>query len=182
VLITINTTEITDADRAILALVLEGYDGSAAQAPTTPMAARAAERAEKPKRSRRTNLEIAFDTAKEAHDADPTELAALVTAAEDLKAKDPGNERLTDFDPADYQPTPDSENAESDAVTLDSENAESDAVTLEDLKTLAGELIAEHGRAALQGVVTELGIKRLSDAPADRYAEAAELIRTKLNG
>jgi hypothetical protein len=176
VLITINTTEITDADRAVLALVLEGYDGSAAQAPTTPMAA---EQAEKPKRSRRTNLEIAFDTAKEAHDADPTEFAALVIAAEDLKAKDPGNERLTDFDPADYQPIP--EQAEPEP-TPDSENAESDAVTLEDLKTLAGELIAEHGRAALQEVVTKLGIKRLSDAPADRYAEAAELIRAKLNG
>lgn len=194
--ITIDTNNITDADRAVLALVLNGANAQAAEqaavirdhqerVQTYENATRpqSADEPEPPKRARRTKLEIAFDAAKEAHDADPTELAALVTAAEELKAKDPKNERLKDFDPDDYQPTPASEDAESDAVigakVTDEELAAEESISIEQVTELATQLI-QKDRPAMVELLKQFGARRVSEIPeSDRGKFAAE-IRSKL--
>ncbi len=193
--ITIDTSNITDADRAILALVLNGANAQAAEqaavirehqerVETYENATRPqpADEPEQPKRARRTKLEIAFDTAKEAHDADPTELAALVSAAEDLKAKDPGNERLKDFNPDDYQPTPASEDADSDAdqeAPAAEPETTADSISMEELKDLATKLISTD-RQAMVELLKQFSARRLSEIPEQDWGTFASEIRSKL--
>lgn len=186
--ITIDTNNVTPEDRSILAQVLGLYevqhvtkavDGASTDDGQT---ATPAAEPEQPKRARRTKLEIAFDTAKEAHDADPTELAALVSAAEDLKAKDPGNERLKDFNPDDYQPTPASEDADSDA-DQESPAAEpettADSISMEELKDLATKLISTD-RQAMVELLKQFSARRLSEIPESDWGKFASEIRSKL--
>jgi hypothetical protein len=198
--ITIDTSNITDADRAILALVLDGANAQAAQqaaviqdhqerveayeqAKSTDdgQTATPATEPEQPKRARRTKLEMAFDAAKEAHEADPTELAALVSAAEDLKAKDPQNERLKDFNPDDYQPTPASEDAESDAAD-EQETSGADefaSVTVAEVTELATTLIGKD-RPAMVELLKQFGARRVSEIPESDLGKFAQEIRLKL--
>lgn len=58
------------------------------------------------------------------------------------------------------------------------DNAE---VTIEEIKAGATKLLAEKGREAVQEIVTELGLKRISDAPEDRYSEVMAAIQGKLS-
>lgn len=187
--ITIDTNHPTELDIKLLKLMLGDY--LIADEPTAPQAtdetpATDAE-PEQPKRARRTKLEIAFDTAKEAHDADPTELAALVSAAEELKAKDPGNDRLKDFNPDDYQPTPDSEDADEPKSETAEEVATEDApapvsadsISMEELKDLATQLISSD-RSAMVELLKQFNARRLSEIPESDWGLFAAEIRTKL--
>ena len=198
-LITIDTNNITDGDRAILAQVLNGVNARAAEQAAVlqdhrervdeNIRARVDEKlpADKPKRSRRTNPEIAFDEAKTAYDADQGNdtYAPLFAAAEALKAKDPDNERLIGFYP---EAEPDDSGAafspDDTADTDGTPGAEADGVTVEDVKELATKLIVADRAAMvslLEQYVPDGEPKRVSNVPESRLSEFADQIRKALD-
>lgn len=186
-LITIDTNNITDTDRAVLALVLEGYDGKAIVQAPIPDEVATISAQDKPKRARRTNAEIAFDNAKEAYDADPTWEAhkALWGASEELKAKDPDNDRLKDLNLSEFQapdskPTPD-ETADEDTQpeTLEPTPDTGEHVTIEQLTEAATELITKD-RNQMKELLEKYGVRRASALPEDQWGAFVADIRSKL--
>lgn len=139
---TIDTNNITDLDRAVLALLSgEAPTLAAAQAATpTEATTPAAVEEEKPKRTRRSPAQ------KKADD----EAAAKAAEAE-----------------VQDEPTPDSENAESDGVTM------------EELTELATQLIRDD-REAMVELLKGYGVRRASEVPEDKRGEFADAIRAKL--
>lgn len=169
--ITIDTSNITDADRAILALVLDGANAHAAQqaavirehqerveahekAASTDdgQTATPAAEPEQPKRKRRTKAEM-----------------EAARAAEAAAKEEPTDE-----------PTPASEDAESDAAHEQETGLDEFAgVTVEQVTELATQLI-QKDRPAMVELLKQFGARRVSEIPeSDRGKFAAE-IRSKL--
>ncbi len=189
-LITLDTSNITDADRAVLALVLEGYDGQASSRLAEPIQVREADisEPEKPSRSRRTKLEIAFDTANEEYEATrtPALYEVLVDAYNSLRAKDPNNIRLETI-PSEYygEPSPEAGTPETDAEADQvGENVAptepTTEVTIETVTELATKLLAGN-KAKLREILDDFGAKRVGELPEQEYGRFAEKLRAALS-
>lgn len=178
-LITIDTSNITSADRAILGLVLEGYD-PAAMAPGRVEADEPA----KPTRGRRTKLEIAFDDAKAVYEGpnmgDGREWAALLEARDALAAKDPDNPRVLEMAgeqaPVADEPTT-AEMASDEAAALPSD------ISAEQVTELATQLIQKNREAMvklLKQYVPEGSPMRVGNVPETELNAFADDMRTAL--
>lgn len=158
--ITIDTSNITDADRAILAQVL-GLASTVVAADTggetaTHVVSPAADvEQEKPKRTRRTKAQIAAD-----------EEAAKATEQEQDEPV-PANE-----------PTAASEDAESDAKQEPTDASE-DAATIEQVTGLAT-LLIQKDRSAMVELLKQFGARRVSEIPESDLGKFASEIRSKL--
>lgn len=147
----IDTNDITDSDRALLVLLAAGRQ-------VDPFAAQLATgedtSAEKPKRTRRTAAQKAADEA----------------AAKAAQATAPADE-----------PTPDSENAESEQETTQAEPTPEtdDKASIEKLVEVATAL-ATSDRSALVAILEAHGVKRASQVPAEDRAAVIAQIETAL--
>ena len=182
--ITIDTNNITEQDRAVLAFVLSGETDPYAASLAVPAAATVAVQTvepEKPKRSRRTNLEIAFDDARAAFDGsnkgDGSEYKALAEAYDALKAKDPNNERLKDFGLPEVPETGDEEQL-TDALTAESDTAD-EAVSIETVVELATQLNASN-KARLREILAEFDAPRVGALDESQYPAFVQALRSAL--
>jgi hypothetical protein len=192
--ITIDTNNITEQDRELLAKILgpvnfAAFKATAGESTDDGQTATPATAPEQPKRGRRTKPEIAYDEAlatyQGPHKDDGSEYAALNQAYLQLKAKDPENERVKAFEqdipapaPASEdadEPTPDSENAESDATHEQS----ADSITIEEVTELATQLI-QKDRSAMVDLLKQFGARRVSEIPESDLGKFASEIRAKL--
>jgi hypothetical protein len=180
--ITFDTENISEQDRAVLAFIASGEtDPYAASLSTRPAVSTSQKdepvqaQTEKPKRSRRTNAEIAFDTAKEAYEAaDSAEnWNALTSAANELKSKDPDNDRLSgqSFQTAD-ETTATTEDSAPEETPDDAapESADEPAITPASVKQLASQLITTDRDAAI-AILHSLGANKFSELSDDQLPE-----------
>lgn len=187
--ISFNTEDLTEHDRAVLAFIASGgtdaYAASLENTGATFSDGKTSQpvQVEKPKRARRTNAEIAFDSAKEAFDADRSEAngQALFTAAEELKAKDPSNDRLTDLDLSEFAAN-DEPDTDTDAeAAIADEQPDAVAVSPEQAKELASKLITDHRDKAIE-ILKALGVKKFSELTPEQLPEFASRANEVLAG
>lgn len=154
-LITIDTHNWTPEDRSLVAQALGLYETQTVTA---------APEVEKPVRKRRTKAEMAAD----AEAAKRAEEAAQGLGAEDTAGMDDStDESLAE------EPTPDSENAESD------EQAKYADATITEVVELATQLIAKD-KTKMRAVLDQFGLRKVSDIPEGRMGEMAVKIREAL--
>lgn len=190
--IAFNTEDLTEHDRAVLAFIASGetdpYAASLATKPALtnedPNPPSVSNPTAKPaKRVRRTNAEIAFDTAKEAYDDNDSaeNFVVLRKAAQELEAKDPENDRLKNLPTGDglseFEPA--QENEEPSGIEAAAQEAEEIAaeraakITPEQAKELASELITNHRADAIE-ILKALGVRKFSELSEDQLPEFAK--------
>lgn len=156
-LITIDTNNYTPGDRSLVAQALNLYEVQHITEPSPESAPAAAAETPKPVRKRRTKAEMAADEAAAKAAAEET-AQGLGTDGNDNPAE---------------EPTPDSENAESD------EQATYADATITEVVELATQLINKD-KTLMRGLLDEFGLRKVSDIPEDRMGEMAAKIRGKL--